>query len=57
MPGNPNSPNPGQRKPYVKHRTDKGYLDKNGKIVSKESFDSHIPINEYSFDNITPRSL
>ncbi|WP_316355633.1 hypothetical protein [Candidatus Neptunichlamydia sp. REUL1] len=51
MPGNPNSPNPAQQKPYVKQRTDKGYLDKYGKLVAKDSFESHIPISDYQFIN------
>lgn len=52
MPGNPNSPNPAQRGPYVKHRTDKGYFDKHGQLVKKNSFESHIPLDEYNFEKL-----
>ena len=53
MPENPNSLNPAQKTPYVKHRTDKGYLDKYGNFVKKGSFESHIPINEYDFEKLS----
>lgn len=52
MPGNPNSPNASQRKPYVVHRTPKGRLDKNGKVVPKKSAECHIPLEEYDFEKL-----
>jgi len=53
MPGNLTSLNPAQKTPYVKHRTDKGYLDKYGNLVKKGSFESHIPIKEYDFEQLS----
>jgi RHS repeat-associated protein len=47
MPGNPNSPNPAQRQPYVKWMRDGHYLDKNGNAVPGDSPEAHIPVNEF----------
>lgn len=54
MPGNPGSKWPSQRKPYVIHKTDGGWLDKNGKIYfSDQCPEIHIPLNEYDFIKLT----
>jgi RHS repeat-associated protein len=49
MPGNPSSPNPAQRQPYVKWMRDGHYLDKTGNPVPGDSPEAHIPINEFKF--------
>lgn len=57
MSGNPESPFPAQRKPYVKHNTPKGCLDKNGQIVSEKDPSAHIPLEEYNFDLFVEKKL
>ena len=53
MPGNPKSPWPAQKNPYVIHRTPKGYLDKNGKIIQDRTNPAvHIPIREYNYEKL-----
>jgi len=49
MPGNPNSKNPWQRKPYVSTRKNGQALDKTAKVVAETSKAAHIPIEEYVF--------
>ena len=49
MPGNPNSPNPMQRKPYVVQRRGKDAVSKIGKRVDPDSPEAHIPLEELSF--------
>ncbi len=53
MEGNPNSPNLGQRQPYIKHSVNGRFLDKHGNVVFDDHFDAHIPFNEYSFEKIS----
>ena len=52
MPGNPNSPNIAQRKPYVIHKTPKGAMNNKGNHVKADSFEAHIPLNEYDFKKL-----
>ncbi|WP_150120052.1 MULTISPECIES: hypothetical protein [unclassified Sulfitobacter] len=47
MPGNPNSPFPAQRRPYVKVRIDGQYYNSLGKVTRNSSQDSHIPANKF----------
>ena len=54
MPGNPDSPNPGQREPYVRDvRNGNRWLDVNGNRVEgktgRNSPDTHIPVKDYVF--------
>lgn len=49
MPGSTISPNPYQQKPYVKYKKDGQYRDKNGNVVSGNSKEAHIPIEEFDF--------
>ncbi len=49
MPGNPNSPNPAQQKPYFKYTKDGTAYDINGNPVNTNSPEAHIPINEFKF--------
>lgn len=55
MSGKENSPNVMQRNSYVKIKTDRGFYDRNGKIIktldkpSKE-MDSHIPLDKIDFN-------
>ena len=53
MEGNPNSPNPGQQCPYVRHSVNGKFLDKYGNIVHKNKPEAHIPFEEYSFEKIS----
>ncbi|TAE34228.1 MAG: hypothetical protein EAY65_03025 [Alphaproteobacteria bacterium] len=48
--GDPNSPNLGQQKNYVKWKKNGQWLDKNGNPVSGESLDSHIYIKDFTFN-------
>lgn len=50
MPGKPHSPNEAQQKPYVVHKKNGNFLDKNGKIVKKGSAESHIPLEEFVYE-------
>jgi hypothetical protein len=49
MPGNPNSPNPAQQKPYVKENVSGQPIDKFGNPVDSASPESHVPRDEYIF--------
>ena len=49
MPGNPNSGNIAQRKPYVVQRRGRMALDALGSEVSPRSAEVHIPLSEYKF--------
>ncbi|QVL55445.1 MAG: hypothetical protein KFB95_09085 [Simkaniaceae bacterium] len=49
MPGNPKSPNPMQRKPYVIQRKGADAVSKSGKLVNKNLKESHIPLGEFEF--------
>jgi len=49
MPGNPASPNPAQRRPYVKRMKDGRALDSAGKPVDARAREAHIPLNEFEF--------
>lgn len=53
MEGNPNSPNVGQQKPYVKHTVNGKCLDKYGNFIPDDHFDAHIPLNEYNFEKLS----
>ena len=49
MPGNPKSPNPAQRKPYVvQRRGDKAVLG-GDKLVNYKSPEAHVPLSEFQF--------
>ena len=48
MPGNPRSPYPTSRKPYVKIKRDGRWLDRNGSpLPSDKNPDAHIPLDEF----------
>ena len=49
MPGNPQSPNVMQRKPYVIQRRGKEAISKSGQIVDYESMEAHIPLEDFEF--------
>lgn len=48
MPGDPSSPNPAQRQPYVKWQKDGQFLDQNGNVVPGNSPEAHIPLNQFN---------
>ena len=48
--GNPNSPNPAQRTPYVKETRNGVPIDKNGNPVSAKDPNAHIPRDEYKYN-------
>ena len=41
-----------QRKPYVKHKVNGKYLDKNGNPIAADLPEAHIPLNEYNFKKL-----
>lgn len=45
MPGNPNSPNPAQQGSYVKRQIDGKFYDAQGRVVSGDSPEAHIPLD------------
>lgn len=49
MPGNPNSPNPMQRKPYVVQRRGKDAVTRDGVLVDSRTSEAHIPLEEFEF--------
>ncbi|MCP5505077.1 MAG: tetratricopeptide repeat protein [Chlamydiales bacterium] len=49
MPGNPKSPYPVQRSPYVVQRKGDSAISKSGKFVKLDSEDAHIPLDQYEF--------
>lgn len=49
MPGKPHSEFSAQQKPYVIQMDHGKALDKNGKIINKESPEAHIPLSEYVY--------
>ena len=49
QPGNPGSSNSVQKKPYIIHQKAGKAIDKNGNLVSRESVDAHVPLNEFRF--------
>ena len=51
MPGDPNSPYPNSRMPYVRWLRNGKSLDANGNIVPKNSPDAHIPINSFQYSS------
>ena len=54
MPGNPNSPYPNSRTPYVVQTDSAGRpLDANGKPGERKSENTHVPLDKYKFQ--TPR--
>jgi RHS repeat-associated protein len=46
MPGNPNSPNPAQRQPYMKVQVNGQTVDANGNPVPSDSPEAHIPLSK-----------
>lgn len=50
MPGDPNSAFPNSRTPYVRWQRNGQALDVNGRVVSKNSPDAHIPLADFRFD-------
>ena len=56
MPANPNSPNEGQHRPYVKHRIENNFCDKNGNIVPEDSLEAHIEYDKYDFKKISDKT-
>lgn len=54
MPGNPDAKWPSQKQPYVVHKTDCGWLSKEGIIYqSNQSPEIHIPLKEYDFNKLS----
>lgn len=51
MPGNPLSPNVGQRQPYIIRQLNGKYYDAQGNIVNKKSLEGHIPYDDFIFFN------
>jgi RHS repeat-associated protein len=49
MQGDPNSPYPNSRTPYVKWTRNGASVDKNGNPVSYDSPDAHIPLKDFIF--------
>lgn len=49
MPGKPHSPFPHQREPYINQRIKGKSVDKHGNIVSNDSAEAHIPLNEFIY--------
>jgi hypothetical protein len=47
MPGNPSSPYPRLRGPYVRVTRNGQYLDNRGRVVPRNSPDGHIPLSEF----------
>jgi RHS repeat-associated protein len=45
MPGDPNSPNPAQREPYMKVQVSGRFLDAGGNEVSGDTPEAHIPVD------------
>ena len=56
MPANPNSPNEGQRRPYVKHRIKGNFYDKDGNVVLVDSLEAHIEYDKYDFEKISDKA-
>ena len=49
LPGQPNSPHPAQRTPYVKRMKDGSAYDAAGRKVVPRSAMAHIPLREFRF--------
>lgn len=49
MPGDPSSPHPNSRMPYVRRMKDGSSYDVNGNVVPHRSPDSHIPVQVFRF--------
>lgn len=49
MPGNPNSPNIMQQKPYVVQRLGKNAIAKDGSLVDPQLPGAHISLEEFNF--------
>jgi hypothetical protein len=49
MPGDPKSPHPAQRAPYVKRMRDGIAYDVSGRPVDPRSAEAHIPLREFRF--------
>ena len=49
MPGNPNSPNPAQRQPYVIRSQNGRIVDVNGNPVASNDPAAHIPLSDFEF--------
>lgn len=47
MPGNPNSPHPGSRQPYVRHVRNGKSLDAQGRPVDVATPEAHIPLDQF----------
>lgn len=53
MPGNPNSPNPLQRNPYVKFMKEEKFYDAKGNpLKSGDLPDAHIPLNQFDINKM-----
>ena len=53
LPAKPNPGYEGHIRPYVKHRIQYDYYDKDGNIVPEKSFEAHIHPDEYDFEKIS----
>lgn len=47
MPGNPKSPHPNSRQPYVRHMKDGKALDARGKVVDVNTPEAHISLDQF----------
>ena len=51
MPGDPDSPFPNSRQPYVRHLQHGQSLDVHGNVVPKNTPDAHIPLRDFHFSS------
>ncbi|MCB1067979.1 MAG: hypothetical protein KDK56_07315 [Simkania sp.] len=49
MPGDPSSPNPMQKKPYVIQRIGDKAVSKEGKLIGRKEIEAHIPLDDFEF--------
>ena len=53
MPGNPNSPNPAQRSPYIKFMKNGNFYDVNGNpLLNGNIPEAHIPLNQFDINKM-----
>lgn len=53
MPGNPNSPNPSQRIPYIKFMKEGKFYDVNGNPLNSGNLpDAHIPLDKFDINKM-----
>ena len=55
MPAQPDSPNPGQQKPYTERRKDGKWYDAQVNEVERKSEESHVPTDDYEHFDPEPK--